>query len=174
MVEFLNTANLFMPREIFEKVGGFPEEIVTCEDYYFTNKVNKIGELYRTSRASFIHLGEDKNYRSLFRKEIWRGQSNLHTLKGRKIVLREIPSLLTPIWQVTFFLTAMVSLLLGKLVSTCLGLFLVILPTILYAIRLYNAGHNSLGFLHAVWFYCVYHSARAIGIVLGMFRTIKT
>ena len=103
-VKFLGSANLFLPRKIFERVDGFPEHLTTCEDYYFTNQVHRIGEVYCTSQASFIHLGEDKNYPALFRKEIWRGQANLQSLRRRKILFREIPSILTPLWEVFFFL----------------------------------------------------------------------
>jgi len=173
-VEFLGGGNLFMSRAIFMDVGGFPENVVTCEDYYFTNKVAQRGQMYRTSKASFVHLGEDKNSFELFRKEIWRGQSNLLSVKGRKIAAREIPSILTPLWQAFCLLSAVLSLLLGKLAFAFLCLLMVCLPTFLYAVRLYRTGKNHLGFIHALWFYCVYHLARIIGTITGIFKTIGT
>ena len=172
-VEFLGTANLFITRKIFEEVGGFPEEIITCEDYYFTNEVHQIGELYCTSQASFIHLGEDKSYSELFRKEIWRGQSNLQSLRGRKIVLREIPSILTPLWQTFFFLATILTVLLGKITAVLFCFVMVSIPVVLYAVRLYKIGRSRVSFIESLWFYCVYHSARIIGTITGVFRIIR-
>ncbi|MCP4320447.1 MAG: glycosyltransferase family 2 protein, partial [Alteromonadales bacterium] len=47
-VSFLPGRNLFLSRETFEKVNGFPEHLITCEDYYFTDQVNQLGNLYYT------------------------------------------------------------------------------------------------------------------------------
>ncbi|MEK7813984.1 MAG: glycosyltransferase family A protein, partial [Candidatus Desantisbacteria bacterium] len=84
-VEYIGTPNLFMSRTIFEQAGGFPEDIIACEDYCFTQRVRQFGKLYVTSKTAYIHLGEDKNYREVFRKEIWRGQSNLPSMRNRRI-----------------------------------------------------------------------------------------
>ena len=97
-VQFLPGRNLLLKKETFAKVGGFPEHLVTCEDYYFTDRVHELGQLYYSSEADYVHLGEDKNYKELFNKEIWRGQSNLQSVKGRRIPLSELPSFLVPAW----------------------------------------------------------------------------
>lgn len=172
-VEFLGGGNLFMNRKIFQKVGGFPEDLATCEDYYFTDKVNQLGEVYCTSKASFIHLGEDKNYHEMFRKEIWRGQSNLQSLRGRKIPFREIPSLLTPLWQTLFLLTIIFSFFGGEVIFTLLFLIMFCLPILLYTTRLYRIGKNSISFGDSLWFYCIYLAARTIGAAIGIFKIIR-
>ena len=171
--EFLDGRNLFMKRQTFETAGGFPEHLVTCEDFYFTNKVHQIGEVYSTSKAAYIHLGEDKQYGEMFRKEIWRGQSNLRSIQGRKISLREIPSLLTPFWQACFLLITMLSLFWGKAAITIFSLVMFCLPIFLYAIRLYKIGKKRISFGASVWFYCVYLLARVIGTTIGLFKTIR-
>lgn len=50
-VSFLPGRNLFLSAATFEQVGGFPEHLITCEDYFFTDKVNSLGELYYSSEA---------------------------------------------------------------------------------------------------------------------------
>ena len=45
-VNFLPGRNLLLAKTTFNKVGGFPEHLVTCEDYYFTDKVHELGELF--------------------------------------------------------------------------------------------------------------------------------
>ena len=64
-VRFLPGCNLFLRKETFFAAGGFPDHLATCEDYYFTDKVHALGLLYCSSKASFIHLGEDKEYKQL-------------------------------------------------------------------------------------------------------------
>src|SRR5690606_16186429 len=44
-VRFLPGRNLLLRRETFLEAGGFPEHLITCEDYYFTDKVHDLGEL---------------------------------------------------------------------------------------------------------------------------------
>ena len=170
---FFNGRNLFMKRCVFQEAGGFPEHLTTCEDYYFTNKVSRLGEMYFTSQTSYIHLGEDKNYAELFRKEIWRGQSNLRSLTGRKLVLREIPSILIPLWQALFALIAVIATGVGHLLIAGLAVFLFCVPIALYTLRLYTLGEKHIRFPDALKFYSVYFPARILGTTLGVFKVIK-
>ena len=66
-VNFLPGRNLFMHRDTFHQVGGFPAHLVTCEDYYFTDKVASLGQLFYTSSANYVHIGEDKAYLPMFK-----------------------------------------------------------------------------------------------------------
>ncbi len=171
-VQFLGGANLFLPRSVFEQAGGFPSALRTCEDYYFTDRVCQQGEVYCTSEASFVHLGEDPNFRTMLRKEVWRGQSNFLSLRGRQLSLRELPSVLTPIWQAGFAMVTLLGVLLSNVFVVFAGLLLMILPTVLYARRIYALSQRELQVGEAFWFYTVYHTARVIGTVSGLFRAL--
>ena len=171
-VAFLPGRNLFLKRETFEAVGRFPEHLVTCEDYYFTDKVHEIGKLYYSSKADYIHLGEDKIHSEMFNKEIWRGQSNLQSLKGRKISLRESASFAVPIWLLLFFLVALVSLLSAEIFYFFSAMAMIALPIALYALRLYKIGKGKLSLKDTFIFYSYYFPARVIGTVSGIFKSI--
>lgn len=172
-VDFLPSANLFIKKSVFMESGRFPEAIATCEDYYFTNKLRAKGKLYSTSEANFIHLGEDRNYRELFKKEIWRSQANLKTIKERKLTPRELPSLLTPLWQAFFFIGLFFTLAVNKDAAwTLIFLLFIFLPVILYAIRLFKNGKPIIGFMDTLQFYTVYQAARVIGTFFGLFQRI--
>ncbi len=69
-MEFLPGRNLLLSRAIFDQTGGFPEELVTCEDYVFTQNVGLYGQLYYSTAASYVHLGEDKEYLAMAKKEV--------------------------------------------------------------------------------------------------------
>lgn len=172
-VAFLPGRNLFMSKEAFHKIGGFPEHLVTCEDYYFTDKAAKLGHLYYTSTATYRHIGEDKEYRAMFDKEIWRGQSNIQSLSGRNVPLRELPSFFVPPAILALLIVALILVIVGISELAMLALALAILPVIVYSLRLLNITKSEVSFSKIVLFYAVYFPARAIGTMLGVFKTIK-
>jgi len=172
-VAFLPGRNLFMSRDTFDKVGGFPEHLITCEDYYFTDKAAQFGRLYYTSDATYIHLGEDKVFSEMFKKEIWRGQSNLQSIQGRRIPLREIPSFILPLWICLSLLLAMASLIFGAIPASIILFIAGVAPLLIYSIRLYRLARNVVTFSTVFLFYTTYFPARAIGTLAGLFKTIS-
>jgi len=170
-VNFLPGRNLFLSRETFYSVGGFPAHLITCEDYYFTDKANQLGDLYYTSKASYIHLGEDKDFKEMYQKEIWRGQSNLLSIKGRSIPLSEIPSFIIPIALLILFLIMLISLVSGAYIFAIISFIAMLLPVTLYSTRLYILTKNTVEFYDVVKFYLYYFPARAIGTIGGAFKT---
>jgi glycosyltransferase involved in cell wall biosynthesis len=171
-VAFLPGRNLFMRHDVFNQIGGFPEHLITCEDYYFTDQAAKLGELYYTSSATYVHLGEDKAYKPMFDKEIWRGQSNLQSIAGRKIPFREWPSFLVPPGVTIAFLLALILLLAGLYEGGLLLLALSLIPLFLYSFRLYKLANSKIAFISIFKFYAVYFPARAIGTLTGLFNSI--
>ncbi len=171
-VDFLPGRNLLLKRDIYETVGGFPVHLRTCEDYWFTNRVGELGLLWYSSAASYVHLGEDRNLRMLFSKEIWRGQSNLLAIGGRRIGIGEWPSFLVPPWISLLGLLALVYLVAGRGLEAGICGLLACLPFAAYVTRLYFLGRRQLPLPHVVAFYAVYFPARAWGTFLGMFRSL--
>lgn len=170
-VDFLPGRNLLLLRTTFEDVGGFPEHLRTCEDYYFTDKVSKFGKLWYSSLASYVHLGEDKELDEMFRKEIWRGQSNLQSLRGRHIGLSEWPSFLVPPWITLITGLALVLLLSDKPLLALLVFLGALLPFGAYVTRLYFLAKRRIHLGHIVAFYSYYFPARTWGTLLGAFRS---
>jgi glycosyltransferase involved in cell wall biosynthesis len=171
-VRFLPGRNLFMHRKRFEQIGGFPEHLVTCEDYYFTDKAAQIGQLYYTSDASYIHLGEDKILGEMFKKEIWRGQSNLQSMQGRHIPIGEIPSFVVPSIICLSLILALISLVLQAHVLATIFALMGLVPLLAYSIRLYLHSPNNVSFFDILTFYTVYFPARTIGTLTGLFKAV--
>lgn len=172
-VAFLPGRNLFMSKASFKKIGGFPEHLVTCEDYYFTDQAAKLGKLYYTSLANYRHIGEDKEFNAMFKKEMWRGQSNIQSLAGRKIPLRELPSFFVPPAILFLLVAAVVCLLGGWPELAVVSLVLALLPIVVYSSRLFILAQSKVQLIPILWFYMVYFPARAIGTLAGLFKTIK-
>ena len=173
-VAFLPGRNLFLHNDTFNDVGGFPEHLLTCEDYYFTDQVNKLGNLFYTSEANYVHLGEDKEYIPMFKKEIWRGQSNLASLSGRSIPLREWPSFLVPFAVVGGILLGLLMLILTHFDLSALFFVIGLLPLAAYTVRLKKLTKNETGWMPCLLFYVMYFPARAIGTLLGIGGTVRT
>jgi GT2 family glycosyltransferase len=171
-VAFLRGRNLFLATSSFDKIGGFPEHLITCEDYFFTDQAAKLGKLYYTSAATYIHLGEDKAYKAMFDKEIWRGQSNLQSISGRNIPLREWPSFFVPPAILLMFLLSLLLLVFGQLSLAIMAFLVAVIPVFVYSLRLYALADKKIRFVHIVKFYVYYFPARAIGTVLGLFKSI--
>jgi glycosyltransferase involved in cell wall biosynthesis len=172
-VNFLPGRNLFMSRESFYKIGGFPEHLVTCEDYFFTDKAAKIGTLFYTSKANYIHLGEDKELGAMFSKEIWRGQSNLQSLQGRNIPLREWPSLIVPPAIFCCLILACILFICGLADWSSLFLLLALIPVSAYTLRLWRIAKSDVSLVNILLFYAFYFPARALGTFVGVFKTIN-
>ncbi|MGS2721733.1 glycosyltransferase [Paraglaciecola aestuariivivens] len=171
-VAFLPGRNLFLSQATFAKIGGFPEHLVTCEDYYFTDKAAKLGKLYYTSKATYVHIGEDKAFGAMFKKEIWRGQSNLQSIAGRAIPLREWPSFIAPLAIMLMLMLTLVLVLLGEHTLALWAFLVAALPLFVYSLRLYMVAKKSVSLIQIVKFYIFYFPARAIGTVLGLFKSI--
>lgn len=165
-VQFLPGRNLLVRRKHHLAVGGFPEHLQTCEDYYYTDKLSELGELYYTSNTSYVHLGEDQNLHQTFKKEIWRSEYNLKSLAGRKVPLREWPSILLPFWILSALLLLLLSVFWPVLFLPALALLA--LPVLLYSLRLYRLKQNTLDFGFLLLFYTVYFTARAVGTLAGV------
>lgn len=167
-------ANLFLNRNTFIKSNGFPETLRTCEDIYFTNKVSLIGKLYHCPEAKFVHLGEDKAFAPMFKKEIWRGQSNIASLQGRRIPLRELPSFFVPFAVVIGMLTLLLCLMYSQTNFAIIAAMVAGLPLLAYTLRLKKLVGKHVSLFHCLLFYTVYFPARSIGTVLGVRGAVGT
>lgn len=168
--KFLSGSNLFLHRNTFTKVGGFPESMKSCEDYYFTGQAADLGRLRYISSASHIHLGEDKDYKTLWKKELWRGQSNLLTMKGRAINLRELPSIAFPVIVLFLLLIALSSVFFFDAYIVVILLSISLFIPVLYSCRLAYLA-KRINIIDALKFYLVYFVARGIGSLKGVFKS---
>ncbi|BDV43049.1 hypothetical protein GURASL_19720 [Geotalea uraniireducens] len=96
-VDWLESMNMFVRRREFLSVGGFNEELVTCEDYDLSLRLGRLGRLVADSRIGAVHHGEAASLGHFFRKELWRGTSNLTGVIAHGVSLREAPSVLLPL-----------------------------------------------------------------------------
>jgi len=112
-VDWLESMNMFIPGNVFTAAGGFDETLVTCEDYELCQRFQSFGKIISDQRIAAVHHGEAADVRHFFRKERWRATSNYAGLTSRYIALKEWPSILLPLAQITCCLIAFILFLSG-------------------------------------------------------------
>lgn len=116
--DWLETMNMFVKREQFFAVGGFDEQLVTCEDYDISVRLGSLGKIWSDPGIIATHHGEAATLNEFFRKELWRGKGNMLGVFQHGYSWREMPSLVWPIFHIV---TGSLCILFALL--NCIGLY---------------------------------------------------
>lgn len=111
-VEWLESMNMFVRKDVFLKVSGFDESLTTCEDYDLSVRLKDHGRIVADKNIRAIHHGEAASLRHFYKKESWRGTSNITGMRRHGFHLRELPSLAMPFVHLFCLLIALVLLIL--------------------------------------------------------------
>jgi len=166
-VEWLESMNLIMKKDVFLEVGGFNEKLETCEDVDLCYRIGQKYQIISDKKIRVVHLGEAKTLGEFFRKEVWRGKGNLKGLKEHGLKLKEIPSIVLPLY---YLLLPPIFLLLLFVNGTLFAIMsLVVLlagPPLLVSIYVTGRMSNFRYVFQASMVYLVYFIARAISLIL--------
>jgi glycosyltransferase involved in cell wall biosynthesis len=96
-VDWLPSRSILVRTRAFQSVSGFDESLITCEDVDFCYRLRKARyKVISDHSLKSVHFGEAETLAEFFRKEAWRGQSNLRGVLAHGFYLQEIPSLSIP------------------------------------------------------------------------------
>lgn len=109
--EWLGAGNLAVRRKTFEDVGGFDETLQTCEDVDLCQRLRTKGTLIADESLGSTHFGDPDSLQAILRGELWRGRDNLRVSLRGQVSMRALPSILIPVLDDAFLLTAMGALL---------------------------------------------------------------
>jgi len=168
-VEWLPTENLAVRKAAFEAVGGFDARLVTCEDVDLCYRLGASYRIVSDPALGSIHLGEAPTLARFFRKEAWRGRSNLRGVLAHGVRLSELPSVLLPLYH----LAGAVAVGAGLVHGVAFGVTqpLAVATLLLAAPSLLLAGITATRFKRPQWWpalvavYATYGAARALAIV---------
>ena len=113
--DWLESMNMFVRHREFNCVGWVDERLITCEDYDLSLRLGRVGKLVADPRVAAVHHGEAASLGHFFRKEYWRGTSNLPGFLVHGASLRELPSVLLPVACALTAATVLLFLLTGLL-----------------------------------------------------------
>jgi glycosyltransferase involved in cell wall biosynthesis len=164
---FLNSGNITIRRAAFDRVGGFPEELETGEDWEICRRLSASGSvIHADSSLVARHLDNPKTLSAFYRKERWYGLGMLHA--SAKGTLNR-----TTIMTLAFVACATVAVagwLTGSVTTGTIGLgllFVVLVLTYLYRRR--SAGRWG-PILASPLLLVVFYLARTDGLVRSLMR----
>lgn len=118
-VEWLGSGNMALWRDAFESVGGFDTTLQTCEDVDLCRRLRRSGfRILQDPRLHNVHLGDPASLPDLFRGELWRGRDNLRVSLRPPFSWRDLPSIVLPIAELTFFATAIAGAMMRSATGT--------------------------------------------------------
>jgi glycosyltransferase involved in cell wall biosynthesis len=103
-IAWLPSMNLLVRRDVFLKVRGFNDRLETAEDVDLCYRLGQHGTILWTVDMDAIHWGEAHDLRTFWRKEVWRGTSNLKGVQVHGFRWDELPSLGYPLYTLCFLL----------------------------------------------------------------------
>ena len=163
--DWQESTNMFIPKEIFIKSGGFNEELVTCEDVDLSYRLLQFGKIISDNRIVAIHHRDPKTIREFFQKERWRGKSNYSGLLLHGLKVNELPSLVLPLYFTGLLLSALASLVFGAF-SLALFFFLMAQAPVMLLVFLKTRKDFRVGnYFRLLTLYNIYFLARACAIV---------
>lgn len=170
-VDWLPSMNILVRKSAFMEVGGFNDLLTTCEDVDFCYRLKRKGYRIISNRGiKAIHYGEARTLLDFFRKERWRGQSNLRGLLSHGLYWSEIPSVALPLYYLVtliFFPVALMFFLRGFFLPVVAGVGFLMLPPLLMSFRISRKFGAYKNFPKLALLYLVYSLARAVAIVPG-------
>jgi hypothetical protein len=97
-VEWLSAGNLAILRTVFERIGGFDEDLEACEDVQLCHAVRRAGHRIASDPGMrSVHHGDPRNLTELFLGELWRGRDNLRVSLRGPVTWRTLPSAILPV-----------------------------------------------------------------------------
>lgn len=129
-VDFLPGRNICINHQVFNKIGGFNESLLTSEDKDLTVRVVRAGfRVISIPDITLTHYGYERNFVEFIRKEFWRQSSTLQYAKETCFSLRSLKNPLFSSWHF-LFLIIFVAVLLTQHIYFALPAFILwILPS---------------------------------------------
>jgi GT2 family glycosyltransferase len=167
-VDWLGSGNLLVRRDKFLEIQGFNESLIAAEDVDLCHRLRvNGGKIFHDPNIASIHHGEASTVKHFIRKEWWRGSSGIRAWISQGFPIRELPSLIWPLWHLVVCLIFMIApaiLFLNQFSFAALGVMLLILllwgaPSILLAIQV-GRGTGIIRIAQLAFLYFLYGLAR--------------
>jgi len=167
-VEWLPTENLLVRRRAFEEVGGFNEDLVTCEDVDFCYRLGARHHVVNDPDVRSTHLGEAPTLVRFYKKEAWRGRGNLAGFFSHRLRVAELPSVLLPVYHVGGALALLGTLGYwlggGNVLPALLSGLMLPVPSLLLALSTAVRARRMRWWPKLAALYVTYAAARAVAI----------
>ncbi len=170
-INYINSGNLVVRKDIFKVLSGFKEELETDEDCDFGDRLNNMGCcMIEAPQIRVIHLGNAKTLREFFKKEKWHATSILSTMSLKKV---DKPMIMTFIFMICLLISISMLpfFLFFNLNPIIIALLILLAPlmTVLYRVYQYK---NYRYFFHLIILYFLYYLVRSITVMKALLTFI--
>ncbi|MDD2898191.1 MAG: glycosyltransferase [Desulfuromonadaceae bacterium] len=161
---WINSSNFIVRRDYFFCVGGFNDEVKTCEDVDICMRLNKICKILFDPSINVVHLGEPKTVKQFLLKEIWRGKGTVSGVISHGFVLSELKSLILPVYYLFSALGLVIALFAFGYKYIFAYLALCLFPAFIFAVWMTANTKKINYFFGYLILFLVYASARTIAL----------
>jgi glycosyltransferase involved in cell wall biosynthesis len=166
-VDWLESMNLFVKKETFDRVGGFDSTLVTCEDVDLSYRLSSLGRIVADRSIRMVHLGEAATLRQFVIKELWRGQDNLRGVFAHGFSLKELLSLAVPLYFGIFLpVICIAALASGTPVLICSATIAGGLPGLLVLLKTRAKKVGVILKIQLVWLSYIYFLVRTLAVLI--------
>jgi glycosyltransferase involved in cell wall biosynthesis len=158
--------NMIVPRELFLRLGGFDEKLLTGEDAEFCQRAAQAVPVIADDRLRVVHLGNPKTLKKFISREMWHGMGALGSLRlnwNDKPLFGTVLFLLLTVTQIAGLVLAALGRGSGVFWFGTSGVVLLLLATVGYRMRAIRdrGAVPSLALL-----YYVYYFGRSIALLM--------
>jgi glycosyltransferase involved in cell wall biosynthesis len=171
-VEWLGSGNMFLRRDLFDRLSGFDTTLEACEDVDLCRRVRGAGyRIVADSGITSTHYGDPPTLKKLFASELWRGRDNLRVSLRPPRTGRSLFTALVPVVDligITAIAAGLVAWPWGGGWVAGAALLICAPPTALRAMRLHARirERHAGDFMRASVMAIVYDVARALALAL--------
>lgn len=172
-VNWVASHNIMVRREVFQKIGGFREDLSVSEDVDFCQRARELDyNIISDSKMAVIHLKNPETVRDFYNKELWRGKSsmglfieNLPHIKGIKPLMLGI---LTIASLVSLPLAIVTSIYKRSILFSLIPIICMISGPVFLSARSSLRRNNSQYFFSSILLFLVYGTARGVAAMNPM------
>ncbi len=161
-VAYINSGNLAVRKDDFDRVGGFDENLITGEDAELCGRLRANECLvWENPKIEAVHLGNPKDLWNFYKKQRWHALGMFGTFKVSwfdKPVIMTFGYVLS--WLVVLLFALRSALFDGEFPFVLAVLILLGVPAITAVFRCAQFGKFNY-FLHYLWLYSIYYAARS-------------
>ncbi len=170
-VGFLCTANMIIPKKVFNQVNGFDDSLTTGEDYDICQRIIRAGyKLIHDEGIAITHLRYPKTLIQRFKKELWYGKEMFSILKVNPLYK---PFWISLIFGFSFIICIICTIMVnfGFLFYTSLLIFLV-LPVLSAIFKVIQSKRYERYFSLCI-LYFIYLAGRFCAILISFKSSIR-
>ncbi|MBI5742122.1 MAG: glycosyltransferase [Nitrospirae bacterium] len=172
-INYVSTISSFcfvIKKETMEDIGGFNEQLITCEDSDLGYRISQTGrKLIVHKDIKVNHLRNAKTSWEFFGRQLWQGRANLKSFVSHKFEVNELYSIVTPLFYLLLIAYVTLSFVLSSFYFNKWVLILLIAIPVIITLK-QRVGRDKKCFPGYCYIWFLYLFARGLGMLIKIAR----